>query len=1205
MDDIALKPVHCLLALLLALAATCVQAQLPKPVELFINDPISAPQVDFSLQTRAWLATQNTVNVAIWTGALPPLQMGFEQTRFEGVTADYLGILQQSLGLTFKLQRYPTRAQAHAAVERGEADLLAVHDVSEGQDGEITQSRPYLLNRKVIVRRIGETLHPSKDLQGQRLAYVGDNSVGATLQKQYPGATLIQYSNHLIALASLTYDQADAMWTDAITAEFLIRIFYSNDAYVAGDALPTSADINFAVSDRKPQLLAAINSTLDAIPPTDMMRIITRWGLNNNFVLDEPPLTLDAKEIAWLASHPKIKVLIAGAYAPLTFFDDHDQLQGLSADLLKIIRQRTGLEMEVASSSSIPGMLKELENGQANLIAALAIGDMQLSPEQYTRPFLVSPFVVVTQQGPGSIRELAELNGKRLAIPFGNPLAPWLRQHYPQITQVSVPTSIRGFEMLSAGDVSASVNTQFGADYFIKHHFQHDLQIAMVIGDRPARIAMAVGPRDAILKGIIDKVLLEIPHEEVKTLTDRWRNHSAPAVASSWSTYKDDVYKVVGIALACLLVFLLWIYYLQLQIRKRRAAERALNDQLVFSKTLIDDSPIALYVRGKDGRLAHCNKAYLEFMQTTQETVMGKTLMEAGIVSAPVNLEYERIYQETEQHGKPTFADLEIEVNGIKRRIYHWTLPILKSAGEFSGVIGGWLDISEREQLMEQLRIAKQTADEANESKSTFLASMSHEIRTPISALIGLIEMLRLGAAGPQQVQENLAVAHQSAQSLLLLVGDILDLSKIEAGAMKPLPRPTDLKALLESIHKLFAINAQTKNLKFELVVEARESHVLTDALMVNQIVANLISNAIKFTQRGFVELALKQLDDDPVSGFACYSIEVRDSGSGLDDSQKKAIFEPFVQVAPNPVPGRSTGLGLSICARLATLLDARLSVDSQPGIGSCFKLQLSAERSSQDASPLPHDNHAAASQRLNILVVEDHAPNRLLLCQQLEYLGHRAVPCDDGVTALAEWEHAEPPFDLTITDCNMPEMNGYELTREMRRIEQSRAMGAHPIFGLTANAQSQIIQDCLDAGMTQCLFKPLGIEALTLHIGTVATQVERRARASRTSGGELQKLRVLRPDAYGPLVDEMVSTNRKDGLRLAQLVADNELQKLASLAHKIKGGAQLADALEVIEACVQLEALADQGQGAACAGQVDVVLNALQALEQQLLADR
>lgn len=1188
--------------MLSCLLVTTLCANASEPTELQVHAPITAPIVTFSPQTRAWLSSRPEVTAAIWSGAWPPLHMGFEQNQFEGVAADYLGVIQAATGIRFKVMRFATRAEARQAVLQGHVDMLALHDVSEGQEGAITQSRPYLLNNKVIARRIGETRQPSSDLAGQRLAYVGDDTVGAWLKQQYPKATLIQYSNHLNALTSLIYDQADAFWTDAIVAEYLIRMLYNNDIYIAGDATTASADINFAVSDRKPQLLAAINDTLDALPQNDMKRITSRWGLGDHFVADRTPLALNPQELTWIEQHKKIKVLLAASYAPLSFYDQNNQLQGLTADLLGILAQRTGLEIEIVRADSVTDMLRQLEDNQADLIGALSIGGLRLAPSQYTRPYTVSPFVAITQRQQ-RIRDLNELNGKRLAVPVGNPLSKWLQQQYPAIIQVPVATAAQGVEQVANGDVTASVHTQLGANYFIKHHFRNDLIIAAVIGPIPARIGMVVSNEDMPLKNIINKVLLEIPPEEFKTLSDRWRNHAAPAVASSWSTYKSSVYKVIGVALLFVLAFLIWNYYLQAQIKKRKRAETALSDQLSFSKTLIDGSPIALYVRDKVGKLVHCNKAYLEFLQTTPEAVLGKTLPDAEVLPSTLSQHYHQIYQHSEQHPEPVFADLEIEVEGQTHRIYHWTLPFQSSAGEFSGVIGGWLDISEREQLVEQLRVAKQAADEANESKSIFLASMSHEIRTPISALIGLIEMLRVRGGTPQQINDNLAVAHESAQSLLSLIGDILDLSKIEAGAMVLSPRPTQLSELLHSVHKLFEINAKNKNLTFDVMIDVQDQHVIIDALMLNQIIANLISNAIKFTDVGFVQLSLRQLPDDPVSSLARYVIEVRDSGSGLNEQQKKAIFEPFVQVASAPTSARGTGLGLSICTRLAALLDAQLSVDSHPGKGSCFRLQLEAERTQvkdvQEATP----PLAPSAMSLNILVAEDHAANRLLLCQQLEYLGHRAVPCDDGETAFAQWESADPPFDLTITDCNMPRMDGYELTRRIRSLEQSRGLGMHPIFGLTANAQSHIIQDCLDAGMTQCLFKPLGIETLTEQVGAVSAQVERRDKAAHTTGGELEKLRVLCPDAYGPLVKEMINTNNQDADRLLQLMANKELKKISGVAHKIKGGAQLADAQDLIEACVHLESRAYEDDADGCDAQIKTLIQIMQSLEQRLLA--
>ena len=579
-------------------------------------------------------------------------------------------------------------------------------------------------------------------------------------------------------------------------------------------------------------------------------------------------------------------------------------------------------------------------------------------------------------------------------------------------------------------------------------------------------------------------------------------------------------------------------------------------------------------------------------------------MLESEHVSPNVNARYHQLYLDILKDGQPTFDDLEIQVNGESYQVYHWVLPFHNSAGRYIGVIGGWLDITERAHLTEQLRLATETAMEANRSKSVFLASMSHEIRTPISALIGLIEMLRIRVGTPQQIEQNLEVAHQSAQSLLSLIGDILDLSKIEAGAMEASPRPTHLIQLMQSLHTLFATNAQKKQLEYTLSTHVTHHGVMIDALMLNQIVSNLVSNAIKFTEQGSVQILLRELPDARNAGYGRYAIQVSDTGAGLNAEQQQAIFEPFVQAVPGEHRAKGTGLGLSICVSLARILDAQLSVDSQPGLGSRFTLIFEAPLAEIPEDQMLLETQAPSTHRLKILVVEDHAPNRLLLCQQLEYLGHEAVPCDDGESALAVWEQANPAFDLTITDCGLPRMDGYELTRRMRDWEQGMALRAHPIFGLTANAQSEVVERCLEAGMNRCLFKPLGIETLAPLVGDIAQQSARRALAAASqSGGELEKIRLLSPESYGPLVEEIIKTHREDTLQLTHLLELGDIKGLAELAHKIRGGAHLTGDTQLNEACSALENTVLLGSLQACHVQVKALQACLQALEDRLLS--
>ncbi|KTC63565.1 hypothetical protein AO262_24350 [Pseudomonas fluorescens ABAC62] len=402
----------------------------------------------------------------------------------------------------------------------------------------------------------------------------------------------------------------------------------------------------------------------------------------------------------------------------------------------------------------------------------------------------------------------------------------------------------------------------------------------------------------------------------------------------------------------------------------------------------------------------------------------------------------------------------------------------------------------------------------------------------------------------------------------------------------------------------MFKPNADNKLLDYRLVLEVQNNGVMIDKLMLNQVVSNLLSNAIKFTDQGSVQLLMRELPGGTVAGRGRYAIQVSDTGRGLTARQCQEIFEPFVQADPQAHRALGTGLGLSICASLSKLLNAQLIVDSQPGLGSRFTLTFEVDQVEvSEAATLPLGG-SQADQKLKVLVVEDHAPNRLVLCKQLEYLGHEVVPCEDGETALEQWLNAEPPFDLTITDCGMPRMDGYELAEAMREVERQRAVRMHTIFDLTANAQAEITQRCLDAGMNRCLFKPVSIETLATLMAELAQASKRRALASASSASELDKLRLLSPESHAPLVISLIQTHQEDARQLQDCLQSGDVARLIKIAHKVHGGAQLAGDAALMDACRTLESLDEQTAPQRYADAVSRLLTCLFDLERRLLQD-
>lgn len=479
------------------------------------------------------------------------------------------------------------------------------------------------------------------------------------------------------------------------------------------------------------------------------------------------------------------------------------------------------------------------------------------------------------------------------------------------------------------------------------------------------------------------------------------------------------------------------------------------------------------------------------------------------------------------------------------------------------------------ENLQAELEAAKKVAEQASESKSTFLAQMSHEIRTPMNALIGLLELENFGQSTPEQRKNNIAVAYESSKSLLMLVGDILDMAKIESGSYTVRHVPVSLHETLNSITTLFRYSAEEKNLQLSSAIEVTDPDILFDPIMLKQILSNLLSNAIKFTDQGEIEVGLYQ-SGERVGNRAKYVIEVSDSGSGLNEEQQRAIFEPFVQVEDSRSRHQGTGLGLSICRHLASLLGGTLSIDSEPGEGSTFIFRFTAEVSGHNlaSTSLSQEMSRTPDQVKNILIVDDHAPNRLLLSQQLAFAGHRSVAVESGSQALLAWSQASIPFDVVITDCNMPEMSGFELARQLRQREQLAGSTPIPIFGLTAMAEQDVSSRAHNAGMTDCLFKPIEMAKLLTRIDGHSNTP---APASNDNSivKTLDKLAKSNPRAFADLALTFIEQNQKDVGDLTRYIDAADYPRIAITAHNILGGARLMAASDLESASRELEAAA------------------------------
>jgi two-component system sensor histidine kinase EvgS len=573
-------------------------------------------------------------------------------------------------------------------------------------------------------------------------------------------------------------------------------------------------------------------------------------------------------------------------------------------------------------------------------------------------------------------------------------------------------------------------------------------------------------------------------------------------------------------------------------------------------------------------------------------------------------------------------------------------------------LLAGWLwalknQVNRRRTAEHAMRRARNEAESANRAKSAFLAAMSHEIRTPMNAVLGLLELELRSPGDRASTVKALGTANNAARDLLGMIDDILDMAKIEAGRLTLTSTPVELGAWVQGVAAIYEPAARAKGLALTVRANGESEHawVLADALRLRQVLGNLLSNAIKFTDAGEVVIEYSIAQTNTRCAFV---FTVSDTGLGIAADQQALLFAPFTQ-ARQEQPGRfgGTGLGLTICRRLMTLMNGTIALSSAPGQGSRFTAKVSlplSEPPLEKAAPL--DAEVPLREGLRVLVVDDHPANQILLASQLKHFGCEIETASDGAAAFARWDQQRldgSPFDLILTDCSMPVMSGEDLTRAIRKREAEgdgtgiSRMGLPqvPIVGVTANAQREAVDQALASGMTQCLVKPLGLDALrralVLASREEATLPEAEhashdayARFFPVSDAPIRLLaRTARTRTYGPthafpsnktgqqfvrslpnaadvnhqtnplviatprfnaallrshgdqaalLVDVLKWSNQVDLDATRAAFDSGDFQRLHELVHRMKGGSSVIGATPFTDACAALQRLLERG---------------------------
>ncbi|MFT4073883.1 MAG: response regulator [Asticcacaulis sp.] len=406
-------------------------------------------------------------------------------------------------------------------------------------------------------------------------------------------------------------------------------------------------------------------------------------------------------------------------------------------------------------------------------------------------------------------------------------------------------------------------------------------------------------------------------------------------------------------------------------------------------------------------------------------------------------------------------ASFELWKETVQHRCRPWTRDDVETAQNIVQVV------LEGERL---------SAEHANVAKSEFLANMSHELRTPMNAIVGIVSLLDRGTPLDDKQKKLLGVLRLSSDSLLNLINDLLDYAKIESHELVLESAPMNIADIVSEVGSIMSIRAAEKDLMLNIKCPPRqELHARGDAMRLQQVLTNLVSNAVKFTDEGFVNIIVRTEPRDDNQRLVL--IDVADSGIGMSHGQAERIFDKFVQADPS-ISRRfgGTGLGLAITRQLTELMGGTISVSSREGLGSRFTVALPMEF--QPAPAIEAANDAGASghstktdARGRILLAEDYEGNVVVAVAMLEDQGYAVTVARNGQEALDALDSHK--FDLVLMDVQMPEMDGFEATRRIRAAQKTGDLPDMPVVGVTANALAGDRQKCLDAGMDDYLAKP------------------------------------------------------------------------------------------------------------------------------------
>ncbi|MGY4532644.1 two-component system sensor histidine kinase EvgS [Pseudomonas sp. TE3786] len=1130
-------------------------------------EPLSIP---IDAQHLAWLKNKKNLIVGVSQENFEPYEI-IQGKSLKGIVADYIHLISSTLHLQPQIRVYPNIQSALEALQNGEVDVLG-RGLAGSALPELEVSVPYALNTPIIVGRGTELGFSKIKVQGE-IALAGKFTLEDRVIEQYPNVSAVQYASVLEALHAVEYQRQRWFIGDPIATGYYLSQGELTHLHTYPLKNWKESGYGFLFRADQVKLRELFNEVMEHTAQLQKERIQDYWSANIDAERPSDSVFTE-QEQAWLATNPEVRVAINGSLPPYSFYDETGEIRGVVIDMLAQISQRIGVNFTIVDSPSVSGLEENLRNSAADMAVTILPNPDRTKYLRFTEPYLFNSFALVTNKN-SNIENLAHLQNKKVAIQRNNFVAERIVQADPSIQLVKKESQLDSLVAVANGEADAAITLLPTATYLIRQYFAEDLKVATSLPDYQANLPFSIRKEQTVLYGVMAKAIDQLGPNYINGLMNNWKAVT-PAKASVWKEYVSS-FRILSIG-ATFSSMLLVSLILYLFIKRKHMQQEA--QRFEFRSTLLDSIPMAIAVRDLDGRFVFCNQVFYAQLRITPDDVIGKLTSEFILLDRRQAEEHQRLYFRILENGIADQRQLDAKVHGMHLTFRQWDRPYTDKNGNIAGLISGYADMTSNVLLLQQLRDAHDRAVQASDAKSRFLAVMSHEIRTPLNAIIGLLELtIQRMDRGDAWDRDDLEVAYGSSKSLIELIDDILDLAKIESGNVTLMAQRCNLSEITSSVSRIFSGVARQKGLYLRLEENLLPNlDISLDAGRLKQVLSNLISNAVKFTDAGGIVISVS---NTRTSDGVHVHIELADTGIGITAEDQAQLFKPFTQAANIKHSRGGTGLGLVICRQLVEMMGGTLELNSAPGQGTRITIDLTAPELEPAPIALPTLPKVTQpmNRKLKVLLVDDHPANRLLLGQQLQFLGHSVQEAEDGLQALTLLK--QETFDLIITDCSMPVMDGYELTREWRAYEAQANLVPSWIMGFTANAQAEERVRCIETGMDGCLFKPVSLAELEACLDNLEPRssteqktynVEKSEHAQLIDKESINGLTNGNEKLIAMLLTQLHTSNELDLQQLNIKIEEEQWKELSLLAHRLKGVAKLINSKPLIKATMAYE---------------------------------